>query len=500
MRKYCTKERNAVFMLSLLITLLLTLWSILFSESFVQVTSSIYTFFSVKVGWLYLLVIAIFVAFCLLLAFGPYGRIRLGPDDSQPAYSTFSWIAMLFCAGMGVGLVFWGVSEPLTHFLYPDGIQGGTDAAAAFAIQASFMHWGIHPWAIYSVLGLAIAYFTFRKNEKVLVSSTLLPLLGQRRVQGVLGKAVDILTIVITVFGISTTLGLSALQINGGLNYLFPKIEISMQTQILIIMVAAVAFIASAVSGVDRGIKILSNVNLYIALILCVLAFAVGPKLEILNNLISGVGNYLSGIVRESLSVHAYGDNSWVINWRVFYWAWWISWAPFVGCFAARISKGRTIREFVLGVLLVPTMASCLWFAIFGSLGIHTAYYGTILPEVLASMVKTPEIALFAVLGQYPMSSLLSILAIVLLFAFFITSADSGTLVLGIFSSDGNLEPSSLRKTMWGLLISLLAIGLLLTGGLSSIQIVSIVIAFPFLFILMGCCYSLAKALRQEHT
>lgn len=493
------RKNHTVYIVSLMITLFVAGWSILFHESFVGVSNTLYGYLSTNLGWLYLLMIAGFVGFCIFIAFSRYGKIRLGPDDARPQYGTISWFAMLFCAGMGVGLVFWGVSEPLSHFLSPDGMEGGTAEAADFAIKATFMHWGLHPWAIYGVIGLAIAYFGFRKGEKNLISSSFIPVIGREKAEGVFGKAIDIITVFITIMGISTSLGLGALQINGGLSYL-TEVPFQLKTQIIIIFVVTVVFTLSSVSGVDKGIKLLSNFNLVLAIGLAILAFLVGPKIEIIHSLVNGIGEYAAGIIEESLKLHIYGDNSWVINWRVFYWAWWISWGPFVGCFIARISRGRTIREFIVGVLLVPTGASCIWFAIFGNLGINLGIHNIVPKETLAELVATPETALFAVLGEYPMGSILSVIAILLLFTFFITSADSGTFVLGMFSTDGSLNPSNKRKIVWAAIISLLAVGLLIAGGLQAIQTISLVIAFPFLFIIFICCWSLLKSLRQEDT
>ena len=491
------QKRNTVYIVSLFLTLAVVLWAILLEDNFTSVTEKLYRFLSVNMGWAYLLIIGLFVVFCLALAFSRYGNIRLGKDHEQPEHSTVSWFAMLFCAGMGVGLVFWGVSEPLSHYIRPDGLEGGTAEAASFAFQATFMHWGLHPWAIYGVIGLSLAYFSFRKNEKILISSTLIPILGRRRMEGFVGKCVDILTVLVTVIGIATSLGLGALQINGGLSYL-TDIPYNFKTQLIIISGVTVIFLISATSGVERGIKLLSNFNLALAVIFITLAFAVGPKVETINSLISGMGAYLSGIVSESFKMHIYGDNSWIINWRVFYWAWWISWAPFVGCFIARISRGRTIREFVLGVLIVPMITSCIWFAVFGNLGISKGMDGTFSLEELQMMVGSPETALFDVLSVYPMGILLSAAAVALLFTFFITSADSGTFVLGMFTSDGKMNPRNLSKVIWGVTISLLAIGLLLTGGLTSVQKVALIIAFPFLLIMLICCLSLIKTLKKE--
>lgn len=490
-------KRHTVYALSVTLTLVVAAWAILFNESFVAISTYLYDILSNNFGWMYLLVIAGFVLFCVYVAASKYGNIRLGKDDDRPEYSTVSWFAMLFCAGMGIGLVFWGVSEPLSHFLNPDGIAGGTPEAAEFAMKSTFMHWGLHPWAIYGVIGLTIAYFGFRKGEKNLMSSALIPIVGKKSAEGPLGKSIDVMAVFITVMGVSTSLGLGALQINGGLNYL-AGIPFSLKSQIIIILIVTVVFTISSISGVDKGIKILSNTNLILAALLALIAFLVGPKIEIVNSLVNGLGEYFSDIIKESLAIHGYDDNSWIIGWRVFYWAWWISWGPFVGCFIARISKGRTIREFVIGVLLVPTIASCVWFAVFGNMGINLGLKGILPLEKLAEMVATPETALFMVLHEYPLGTLLSVIAILLLFTFFVTSADSGTFVLGMFSSDGQLDPSTFRKVVWAAIISLLATGLLISGGLKAIQTISLVVAFPFLFIMLLCCWAMLKSFKDE--
>lgn len=493
-----SQTNYTVYGISVAITVFVAGWSIIATESFMAAANRLYEYLSINMGWLYLLIIAFFVVFCIYLAVSRYGRIKLGGDDEEPEYTTSAWFAMLFCAGMGVGLVFWGVAEPLSHFLSPDGMEGGTAEAAEFAIKSTFMHWGVHPWAIYGVIGLSIAYFSFRKGEKSLISSTLIPLIGREKSEGALGKGIDIFTVFITIMGISTSLGLGALQINGGLSSLtdFP---FSLKTQILIILLVTVVFTLSSVSGIDKGIRLLSSFNLYLAVALAAVAFIVGPKLEIINSLVGGVGSYVSDIVEESLHLSPYGDNNWTISWRVFYWAWWISWGPFVGCFIARISKGRTIREFVIGVLLVPTAASCIWFAIFGNLGINLGKKDILPLSTLAELTSSPETALFAILNEYSLGTLLSVIAILLLFTFFVTSADSGTFVLGMFSSEGNLDPSPARKISWAVMISLLAIGLLISGGLNAIQTISLVVAFPFLFIMLACCKALYQSLKGEY-
>jgi len=360
----------------------IAIWAVALNDSFVYASNAIYAFLTEKFGWLYLLAMLVFVLFIIGIACSKYGKLRLGDDDSRPEYKTSSWFAMLFGAGMGVGLVFWGISEPVSHYINPMGMEGGTAQAADFAIKSSFMHWGIHPWANYAIIGLALAYFQFRKKKPALISSIFEPLLGEKRVNGALGKAIDILAVFATVAGVTTSLGLGVLQINSGLEYMF-GIPSTLLMQIIIIAVITVVYIWSAVSGIEKGIKLISDVNLYIAFILMALAVIVGPKVEILNNFSNGLGQYLGNIIPDSLMLATYGDNSWIQDWRIFYWAWWIAWAPFVGVFIARISKGRTIREFIAGVVLAPSIGSIVWFAIFGTLGIHLGEEGILSMEML---------------------------------------------------------------------------------------------------------------------
>ena len=443
------KQTNLVFRISLILTSVIALWAVVFKESFTVVSNAVFGFLTSKFGWLYLIVMLFFVVFAVSIAFSKYGKLRLGPDDSRPEYSTVSWFAMLFGAGMGVGLVFWGISEPISHFVNPMGAEAGTAEAADFAIRASFMHWGIHPWANYAIIGLALAYFQFRKGKPGLISSIFEPLIGEKGVKGFWGKLIDILAVFATVAGVTTSLGLGVLQINSGLNYLF-GIPTTLVIQIIIIAVISVIYIWSAVSGIEKGIKLISDANLYIALGLMLLVFLVGPKVEIINSFVNGLGQYIGNIIPDSLGINTYGDNSWVEGWRIFYWAWWIAWAPFVGVFIARISKGRTIREFVGGVVIAPTLGSLVWFAIFGTLGVDLGMKGELATEVLADISSVPETGLFIVMQKYPLGTILSIVALVLLCTFFITSANSGTFVLSMLSSDGDLEPPNSKKVIWG--------------------------------------------------
>ena len=489
---------NFIFIISLIIVMSVALYSILASDSFSNVADSAFRVLTKHFSWMYLLVMFLFVIFVFLLAISKYGYLKLGAEDAKPEYSTFSWFAMLFCAGMGVGLVFWGISEPISHYINPVGAESGTPEAAAFAFKSVFMHWGIHPWANYAVLGLALAYFQFRKGHAGLISSTLSALLGERNTTGFLGKIVDILGIFATVAGVATSLGLGVMQITTGLNKLVCMPDTT-AAQVIIICIITLIFLASALSGIGKGIKLLSNANIILAVFFVTIAVIVGPKTAMLNNFTEGLGNYLNSFVKDSLAISAYGDNSWLESWRVFYWAWWIAWAPFVGAFIARISYGRTIREFIIGVVLAPTAASIVWFTVFGTMGIHLGESDMMTLSELGEAASAPEAGLFVVLQQYPMGTVLSFAAILLLFIFFITSADSGTYVLAMLSSNGAKDPSVWKKLTWGAVQTLLAIGLLLSGGLKPLQTISIVAAFPFMFVMVGACISLWKALQFEY-
>lgn len=492
------KGKNTVFYVSLIIVGIIAVWSVAFNDSFTVVANAAFKVLTTDFGWLYLISMIIFFGFIVYFAFGKYGKIRLGSDDSRPEYSNMTWFGLLFGCGMGVGLVFWGVAEPLTYYLNPpDGIEVASQASANFAFENFFMHWGILPWANYAVIGLALAYFMFRKNKKGLLSVMLEPLIGEKLANGWLGKVVDILGVFATVAGVVTSLGLGTLQINAGFNYLF-GVPINLVVEIIIIIIVSFLYIGSAVSGLDKGIKIISDTNLYVAIGLLAVCFIVGPKVETLNAFVNGMGQYIGNFIPTALKINSYSDNSWFGSWRLFYWAWFIAWAPFVGVFVARISKGRTIREFVLGVVLVPTIASCIWGAVFGNLGINLGEKGLMAIEKLQEAVATPEVGLFVVLGQYPLGFILSLVALVSLCAFFVTSANSGVYVLSMLSTDGAINPPNGRKILWGVIQSVMAIGLLMAGGLKPLQTISLVAAFLFIFVMLGTIAAFIKVLKEE--
>ena len=481
-------RKNEVFTISLVITALVVAFGMFRPEEFAGTMDALFGFFVGDFSWMYLLSMFIFVVFALCMAFGKYGSTKLGDDDSQPEYSTFSWFAMLFGAGMGIGLVFWGTAEPLNHYVS----FGMDEAAANLAMKKSFMHWGFHPWAGYSIVGMALGYFQFRKKAPGMISSIFQPILGDKGINGPIGKAIDIFAVFATVAGIATSLGQGALQINGGLDYLFgiPRTNF---VQLIIVLVITVIYTWTAVTGIDKGIKLLSDINMALVGILLFGCFFIGPKIMTLNVFISGTGSYINTFVQDSLWINPFGDNEWLGKWTIFYWAWWIAWGPFVGTFIARISKGRTIREFVLGVIFAPSIASIVWFSVFGSLGLSRE------SALITEAIKTTETALFVVLNDFNTAGfLLSIVAILLLGTFFITSANSATFVLSMFSSHGDLNPPNTKKVIWGIIQAALALVLLMRGGLGALQTCSIIAAFPFAIIMVLTCYCLVKALVND--
>ncbi|MFS0918081.1 BCCT family transporter [Brevibacillus sp. 179-C 1.1 NHS] len=483
------------FLISLAIVFVIVLFGAISPELFASVASQVLKVTTTNFGWFYLIVTFGFLIFGVFLAFSRYGQIPLGSDDDEPEYSLPTWFAMLFSAGMGIGLVFWGVAEPVSHYFSPPaGVTGQTTEAAQTALRYAFFHWGLHPWGIYALIALALAYFQFRKGTKGLISSTFGPLLGER-IHGPIGKAIDILAVIATAFGVATSLGLGTLQINGGLSHLF-GLPSTTTVQIVIISIITVLFLLSATTGLDRGIKYLSNTNLVLAMLLLMLTLVLGPTSFIFDAFTSTLGSYLNNLISMSLRLTPFTQGTWVANWTLFYWSWWIAWAPFVGMFIARVSKGRTIKEFVICVMLVPSLLSFIWFSVFGGTALHLEIFDQ--APIGAAVQQDISTALFLALEQLPMGYILAVVAILLIITFFITSADSAIFVLGMLSSDGNLDPSNRVKITWGVLQSAIAIVLLLSGGLEGLQTASIVAALPFTVIMVLMCFSLVMALQEE--
>jgi len=488
---------NGVFLISMGITLAVVLWGLIFPDGFGVFAKNLFSFLVHDFGWGYMLAMNVFVVFPIWLACSKYGKVKLGPDDSEPEFSNISWFAMLFSAGMGVGLVFYGVGEPIYHFMSPPTADPQTAAAAVEAMKKSFFHWGIHPWANYAVIALPLAYFQFRKGAPGLISSLFYPLIGEKGVKGPIGNIIDILAIFATVAGVATTLGLGVLQIDSGLHHVFGTPS-TIMVQLAITIVLALLYTGSAVTGIEKGIKFIANSNLFIAITLLLMLFIIGPTVTILESFMTGLGDYLSSLVRESFQMAPYGGQygKWLDTWTIFYWAWWIAWAPFVGSFIARISKGRTIREFVTGVLLVPALGSFIWFAVFGTSALHIelAHIGHLAQEVMANI----STGVFEMYNFYPLGGVMSIVMVVLISTFFITSANSATFVLSMYSTRGELNPPKSKMAVWGILQAALAFVLLMTGGLKNLQIISIAAAAPFAVIMILACYSMFKALKED--
>ena len=487
-----------VFGVSLGISVLFVLWGVLFTDSLTAVASAVLGFLIDDFGWVFILSTFGFLVFVVYLAFSRYGKIKLGSDEDEPEFNTVSWVAMMFSVGMGIGLMFYGVAEPISHYTTPPhGLaQPKTEGAAQVAMEYSYFHWALHPWAIYAVVGLAIAYFSFRKGKSNLISSAFYPVLGDR-VEGPIGKAIDILAIFATLFGTATSLGLGALQITGGLNYLNGSIPAdSIAWAMGIIAFMTVAFILSAVSGVHRGIQWLSNLNMVLAVVLVLFLVVVGPTVFIFNTFTESVGGYFANLVPMSFRTAAFGDAHWLASWTIFYWAWWISWTPFVGTFIARISKGRTVREFVLGVLVIPSVVTFVWFAVLGGTAINLELTGQ--GNISDAVSESPAVALFATLNQFPLAGLMSLIAVLLVALFFISGADAGAIVMGMLSSRGTLEPGKALVVVWGALAGAAAAILLLSGGLEGLQQAAIISAAPFVLVMICMCYSLFKELRAE--
>jgi choline/glycine/proline betaine transport protein len=463
-------------------------------EAMQRTFSAIQTFIVNHFGWLYVLGTTGFLVFVIWLLFSRFGRIRLGGEDARPEFGYFSWFTMMFSAGMGTGLVFWGVAEPMTHFLEPPRGSGGEPDDVLQAMRISFFHWGLHPWAVYIVFGLALAYFHFRHDLPLAPRSLLYPVLG-RRIHGPIGHAVDILATVGTLFGVATSLGLGAMQINTGVSQL-TGIAHDTGVQIVIIgLITAVATI-SVVSGIHQGIRRLSQFNMVLAALLFLFVFLAGPTVYLLEVFTSSVGAYLQNLVASSFWLDVRQDVDWQANWTLFYWSWWISWSPFVGVFVARISRGRTVREFIVAVLFVPVLATFLWLAVFGGTGLHIEIYGQ---GGLAEPIREDAaLALHAMLDKLPLSTITSVLATLLVVVFFVTSSDSGSLVDDMVTSGGHPNPPRAQRVFWAVSEGVVAATLLLGGGLQALRTASLTSGLPMTLFLAVACFGLVRAFRAE--
>jgi len=491
------QEFGTVFFVPVGISVAFVLGGVLFTEPFGDALAAVVAWIIDGLGWFYLLITTFFLVFVVYLAFSKYGKIRLGGPDEKPEFSNFAWFAMLFQAGMGIGLLFWGVAQPLLHYSTPPFGQAepGSSEAAALGIQFSFFHWTLHPWAIYAVVGLAVAYFSFvRGTESLRISSVLRPILGDR-VDGPIGKAIDVISIIATLFGVAVSLGLGTLQINAGLGEVF-GVPIGIPVQMIIIAVTAVGYMLSASTPVEKGVNLLSQASIVLAVVLLLYVFILGPTLLQLNSLTQGIGDYATGLVPMSLEMSAFEPTAWLGEWTIFFWATWIAWAPYVGAFIARISRGRTIREFLLGVLIAPSVFTMLWFAVFGASAIDLD--NRVDGAISDAANQDAALALFAFLDEYPAFMFTAILALFLIWIFFVAGADAGTIVLGSMSG-GVLEPGRFIKLTWGVIMGALAAILLVAGGLTALQNGAILAATPFAAIMLAMCWSLYRALSSDY-
>ncbi len=499
MGEYLRRHTNPpVFLISGAVILAFVAAGVLFTGATGDAASGVQSFITTYLGWFYIVAVNVFLIFVVVLMLSRYGRVRLGPDDNQPEFSTWAWFAMLFTAGMGIGLVYFGVAEPVLHFTSPPIDEGGTEQAAREAMNLTYFHWLLHPWAIYIVFGLSAAYFSFRRGLPFRPAAAFYPFLGER-VHGPIGHLVDILAVFGTIFGLATSLGLGAQQINAGLNTLFGVPNTTGMQIILIAVITSVAAI-SVVLGIHRGIRRLALINMWLAIGIALLVCFLGPTLFILGTLVSSSGYYLQNIIGTSFNMFTMNDAGaeWQAGWTLFYWGWWISWSPFVGMFIARISRGRTLRQFVVGVLLAPVGASAIWFAIFGGSALNYIMTGS--GGGLAEADSSN--ALFVLLQQLPIPGtitvLASVVAIVVVVLFFATSSDSGSLVVDILTNGGDPDPLWQSRLFWAILEGAVAAVLLLVGGLAALQTASITAGLPFAVVLLFMCYGLFKGLQEE--
>lgn len=460
-------------------------------EIFGSLQSSILTNF----GWFYLLAVGIVLAAMLLICLSRFGNLKLGPDDSVPDFSFVSWIAMLFAAGMGIGLMFYGVGEPMTHYMAPPTAEPRSIAAVREAMSVTFLHWGVHAWAIYAVVGLSLAYFGYRYNLPLTIRSGLYPLLKER-INGPIGHVVDIFAIVGTIFGLATSMGVGVNQINSGLNFLFGW-PVSPSVQLMIIAAVTGMATLSVVSGLDKGVRILSEINLLVAICLMLFVLLAGPTADLFRDFVQNLGLYLDSFVLRTFNIYAYEPTPWIDAWTLFYWAWWISWSPFVGMFIARISRGRTVRQFITAVLFIPAGFTFIWMTVFGNtaISIDAGVAGGALGAAIANDLS---VGLFEFFTYLPFPTVTSTLAVILVAIFFVTSADSGSLVVDAIAAGGDTETTILQRVFWCAISGAVAAVLLLAGGVGALQSVTIASALPFAVVILALLWSLVTGMRAD--
>ncbi|WP_084500716.1 BCCT family transporter [Halalkalibacillus halophilus] len=486
--------KNPVFYVSASIVSILVLIGAFMPAAFGSVAEQLFLFTTDNFGWFYLISVFVIILFLIYLAISRFGKIRLGGEEERPEYPFFTWIGMLFSAGFGVGLVFWGVAEPMTHFFetpFPD-VEGQSEEAARIAMGYSFFHWGISQWSVFAIVGLVVGFMQFRRNDAGLISKAMEPVTGRKPI---VTNTIDSFAVIATVMGVATSLGLGVLQMNGGISSV-TDLPNATWMQIAIIIVMFIAYMISSTTGLDKGIKYLSNVNLSLCLLLFVFVLIAGPTVFILNAFTAGIGDYLRHFVAYSFRLTPYEGSVWVRDWTVFYWSWAIAWSPFVGAFVARVSRGRTIREYVFGVMVVPPVIACMWIAAFGGTAVFMDLnQGT---DIATAVNEDITVALFQTYEHLPMTTILSVLSLLLIFTFLVTSADSASFILGSMTSKGSLTPPLVLKLVWGVLISAIAGVLLLAGGLDALQTASLVSALPFTVIMLIMIMAIFKLIRKE--
>jgi BCCT family betaine/carnitine transporter len=488
---------NPVFVVSSITVILFVLFALAFQEGATEMFGALRPWLTSTFDWLFMGAANIFVLFCLFLIVSPLGKIRLGGKDAKPDYSYSGWFAMLFAAGMGIGLMFFGVLEPVYHTQNPPlGVNPADfDAARAMGMAATIFHWGLHPWAIYAVVALALAFFTFNHGMPLTIRSAFYPIFGDA-VWGWFGHVIDTLAVFATLFGLATSLGFGAEQATAGLNYLFDIPATDATKVILIVLITAVA-LGSVLMGLDKGVKRLSELNMILAALLLLFVILVGPTFQVFKGFFTGAGNYLADVIPLSNWIGR-EDTDFMHGWTTFYWAWWISWSPFVGMFIARVSKGRTVREFIICVLLIPTAVSVLWMNAFGGTAvfqfINEGYQGV--AQTITDW--TPELSLFKMLEPLPLTGITSLIGIILVIVFFVTSSDSGSLVIDTITAGGKMDAPVVQRIFWCSFEGLVAIALLLGGGLASLQAAAIATGFPFAIVLVVMCYSVWVGMRKE--
>jgi choline/glycine/proline betaine transport protein len=484
-----------VFVTASVLALAFVLYAVLFPVGAEATFSAMRDWTTATAGWFYVLSVALFLIFVVLLGLSGAGAIKLGRDESTPEYSYGSWFAMLFSAGMGIGLMFFGVAEPLLHMIDPPVGDALTVEAARQAMRITFFHWGVHAWAIYAVVALALAYFAYRHGLPLAIRSAFYPLIGER-IHGPIGHAVDVFAVLGTLFGVATSLGVGVVQINAGLNEL---VDLPVGVGVQVILIAVITLIAtlSVGLGLDAGIQRISVLNIVLAIVLVVFVLVAGPTVFLLQTLVQNTGMYLSNLIDMTFNLYAYEPTGWIGGWTLFYWAWWIAWSPFVGMFIARISRGRTIREFVMSVLLVPVGFTFVWMTVFGDTAIHMVLVGGV--TGLAEAVAIDEsVALFQFFALLPFATVTSVLATLLVVTFFVTSSDSGSLVVDMLTNGGNEVSPTWQRVFWAVVEGLIAAALLLAGGLAALQTATLAAALPFTIVMLLMCWGMIRALRLE--